>query len=129
MQRTTASVPPSNAAIQPLLGLPPVHIPLLAGVSGSLRIDVQGKPVASIDVQDGQVSLTDHPGEPTAIANVVDLSDLQRIVQGQLNPVVAAIQGRVMLDGDAEFGIEVILALHAARPFASAPAPRKEGQS
>ena len=128
MQRSTTSGPPPKATIQPLLGRPPVHIPLLTGISGSMRIDVQGQPVASIDVQNGQVSLTDHPGEPTAIANVVDLSDLQSIVQGELNPVVAGIQGRLALQGDAEFGIEVILALHAARPYAS-QAQQPEGRS
>lgn len=129
MQRTPASGPPPKAAIQPLLERPPVQIPLLAGVSGSMRIDVQGQPVASIEVQNGQVSLTDPSGEPTAIVNVADLSDLQSIVQGDLNPVVAAIQGRVVLEGDAEFGIDLILTLHAARPFAGAAAPQKEGRS
>jgi hypothetical protein len=119
MQRTTQSAQPTKATAKAYLGRPPINIALLAGVSGRMRVDVKGSPVASIDVQNGQVSVIDRVDEPTVVAGVDDPADFQRIVHGELNPVVAAIQGRLMLQGDLEFGVEVILALNAARPYAA----------
>ena len=96
---------------------PPVSVALLAGLSGSMRVDVKGTPAGVIDVQNGTVSVNDPAGEATAVASVEDGADFLRILRGELNPVVAAIQGRLALEGDYEFAVQVILALHAAKPF------------
>jgi hypothetical protein len=99
----------------------PVLVPALANVSGRLRVDVNGKAVGAIVVDRGQVSVTAPEGEAAVVLNLEDPADFLRIVRGQLNPVVAAIQGRLWLDGDLELAVQVINALAAARPFGANP--------
>jgi len=50
--------------------------------------------------------------------------DLVRLLCGELgcHPVVAALQGRLVIDGDVLFGMTVLRALRAA-PQPGAPAP------
>ena len=46
--------------------------------------------------------------------------DLWKVLRGHLNPVVAALQGRLAFEGDFEFAVKVILAISAASPFETA---------
>jgi putative sterol carrier protein len=96
-------------------------------MSGRLAVNAQGKPVGNIEVHEGRVTVSYQTGDATAVANVDDREDFLSIIRGQLNPVVAAIQGRLTLEGDPEFAIEVILAQNATKPFGTEPASSGKG--
>ena len=128
MDKTTASRE-TKAGAAPGGRPPPVQVPLLFGVSGRMRVDVKGKTVGAVDVQDGLVTVdvgadagAGANAGASVVANVDDEADLGRIARGELNPIVAGIQGRLALEGDIELGMKIILSLNAAKPF-SAPAP------
>jgi putative sterol carrier protein len=95
----------------------PIDLPALVGVSGRMRVDVKDDPAVTIHIDRGQVWTGDPEEQPDAVAVVEDRADFDRILAGELNPVVAAIQGRLVLQGDPELGTKVISALYAAKPF------------
>jgi len=122
MQRTTEASPGSAQPVQSFVTRHPIFVPLLAGRSGRMRVDVDGRSAGVIEVEQGHINVSDELGEVAVIAMVDDASDFLRMLRGELNPVVASIQGRLVFQGDIELGVEIILALHAAKPFASAGA-------
>ena len=97
--------------------VPPVVVRALQNVSGSLRVDDSAGTLGVIHVERGRVWLGQGDGHADAVAVVADKADLERIVKGELNPVVAAIQGRVVLRGNPDLATRIILALNAAKPF------------
>jgi putative sterol carrier protein len=99
-----------------------IDVPALAGVTGRMRVDVNDEPAGTIHVDRGKVWRGEPEGQPDAVAVVQDRADFDQIIAGQLNPVVAAIQGRLVLQGDPALGTRVISALYAAKPF---PAERQ----
>ena len=123
MERPSASV----AATLPRGGFAPVFVPALADVSGTVRLEIGGERVGALFVTHGSVMLTaQNPEYAAACLSVASLDDLLRIMRGEVNAVVAAIQGRLAFAGDVELGVKVVLALNAAKAFgasASTPAP------
>jgi putative sterol carrier protein len=111
-----------GVAQQPLRG---GAAPGLVGLRGRLRVEASGKPVGVLTVDDGRIELGNDgdPVDATAVCATAD--DLKHLVSGQLNPVVAGLQGRVNLKGNLLFGIKVVLGLRAGSPFATAQ--KKEG--
>ncbi len=93
--------------------------PALAGLSGRMRVDVGDQPAATIHLDHGRIWATEPDLESEATAVVQDRADFERMLAGELNPVVAAIQGRLVLRGDPELAVRVIFALSAAKPFAA----------
>lgn len=99
----------------------PIQIPALADVSGMVRLQVGDERAGAIAVQHGSVTLAaQSPEYAAACLHVSSLEDFLRIVRGELNAVVAAIQGRLVFSGDIELGVRVILALNAAQAAGSA---------
>jgi putative sterol carrier protein len=92
-----------------------VHVPSLEGWKGRLRVDERTTPIGTIQVDDGELTLLAETSNPDAVYVTDDRADMRRIVEGKLNPIVAAVQGRLGLRGDLEFAIRVILALNAAK--------------
>jgi putative sterol carrier protein len=101
-----------------------IDLPALAGVSGRMRVDVKDEPQATIHLDHGRVWATEPEDDAEAVAVVQERSDFEQILAGELNPVVASIQGRLALRGDPELGTRLISALNAAKPFA-----RREGKA
>jgi hypothetical protein len=94
-----------------------VVIPALADVSGTVRLLVGDERVGAIAVQHGSVTLTGQsPEYAAACLTMSSMDDFLGIVRGELNAVVAAIQGRLVFSGDIELGVRVVLALNAATP-------------
>jgi predicted lipid carrier protein YhbT len=120
MQKTTEAPPPTTQPVQPLLARQPIFVPLLAERSGRMRVDVAGCSAGVIEVDQGHINVSDQLGEVGVIAIVHEASDFLRLLRGELDPVVASIQGRLLFQGDVELGVEIILALNTAKPFASA---------
>jgi putative sterol carrier protein len=95
-----------------------VDLPVLAGISGTMRVDVKGQPAASVHVENGRIWMGKPDDPAQAVVVFEDRADFDRIASGELNAVVAALQGRLALQGDPELGMRVMAALNAARPFA-----------
>jgi putative sterol carrier protein len=85
----------------------------LAGLRGRIRLAVGDETKAIVVIDDGKLALTQEPGEVRAEFRCNDGQDLDRLLRGELNPFVAALQGRFHLSGDLKFGIQVLLALRA----------------
>jgi putative sterol carrier protein len=97
--------------------------PGLAGLRGRLRLQVGDQTAGALVVDDGQVELTDaKSGGPReeAVALFSDVEDMKKLLRGEVNPVVAALQGRMALRGDLVFATKVILGLRVSSPFAGA---------
>jgi putative sterol carrier protein len=106
-------------------------VPSLAGLSAQLRVDVAGHPAWVLVIHDGTLS-----GRPAAGAEDADAilkcdseETLAAFHRGQLNPVVAMLQGLIYVEGDMTLAIRVILGLQAvfAPPPASARALVADG--
>lgn len=93
--------------------------PGLAGITAHLGVTVGGAPAGMLRVEDGQVEFVpdaDVSNAP-AVASFAGQEVVQRMLQGRLNPVVAALQGALELSGDRELAVRVILGLQAGSPF------------
>ena len=106
-------------------------MPSWAGLSGRLRVDVAGQPAWVLEIHDGTVSIS--PAAHAVDADAVLEFDSEETVtgfrRGELNPVVAFLQGRVHPEGDGALAIRIILGLQAVfhPPPASARALQGDG--
>lgn len=116
------------AATLPRGGFAPVFVPALADVTGTVRLEISGERAGALFVQHGSVTLTSQdPEYASASLSAATVEDFLRVVRGEVNFVVVAIQGRLAFSGDVELGVKVVLALNAARSF-SQPAPKTSAQ-
>ncbi len=110
---------------------PPQSVPSLAGLSGRLRVDVAGHPALFLAIHDGSVSSRPAAGaeDADAVLKCDSEETLASFRRGQLNPVVAMLQGLIRTEGDRALAIRVILGLQAvfAPPPASARALKAGG--
>ena len=115
----------------PTAGPQSQSVPSLAGLSGRLRVDVAGQPAWVLAIHDGTVSSRPAAGaeDADAILKCDSEETLAAFRRGQLNPVVAMLQGLVHTEGDRALAIRVILGLQAvfAPPPASARALKADG--
>jgi hypothetical protein len=95
-----------------------LDIPALAGLSGTMRVDIKDQPAGTIHLENGRVWAGGPGDKADAVATVQERSDFEKLLAGELNPVVAAIQGRLVLSGNPELGTRLVAALNAAKPFA-----------
>jgi hypothetical protein len=93
------------------------HAPGLEGITGRLRIEVAGKLLGVLAVNDGDVDFVLGDGEAGTVAYVRTREDLLYFLRGELNPVVAVLQGRLSIEGDQELASRIILGLQAGSPF------------
>jgi hypothetical protein len=99
------------------------HAPTLEGVSGRLRLDVVDSPVGTLEIRAGQVTFRrpDRDGADADAVVIVDSAEtLHAILDGALNPVVAALQNRLEIAGSRAFAIRVILGLLGSSPLRAA---------
>jgi len=92
-----------------------VRIQGLEGVSGKLQIDVQGSPSRVFEVRDGTAAEIGQTREPIdATVSCDNEADCLALLSGDLNPIVAALQGRVRTGRNSTFAAKVLLGLHSA---------------
>jgi putative sterol carrier protein len=91
-----------------------------------MRLQVGGQTLGVLVIDDGHLSLTedDRPVDVTSICATRD--DLVQLLRGELNPVVAALRGKIRQRGDRAFGAKVILGLRAGSPFVHTPFDAKD---
>jgi hypothetical protein len=88
----------------------------LAGLTGRLRVDIGSEVACMIEISDGAVGVKPGDGEIRAVA-ICDSEETAAALRcGELNPVVAILQGRLSLRGDSAFAIKVILGLRTMTP-------------
>jgi putative sterol carrier protein len=115
----------------PTVGTQPIAVRSLAGLSGQLRIDVAGQPAWVLVIHDGTLSRRPAAGaeDADAVLKCDSEQTLEAFQRGQLNPIVAMLQGLVRADGDIPLAIRVVLGLQAlfAPPPVSARALQADG--
>jgi hypothetical protein len=103
------------------------HAPGLEGITGRLRIELGGKLFGVLAVNDGEVDFVLGDGEAGTVVYVRSRADLVDFLQGELNPVVALLQGRLSVEGDQELASRIILGLQEGSPFHGELAEKEEG--
>lgn len=98
----------------------------LRGVSGTLRVDVQGKSVGALVVENGRAEFVPGSREGQASANFQDAADARALLRGEVHPVVASLQRRVEIEGDAALAARIILGMRTGVDFNAAGEARKE---
>jgi hypothetical protein len=94
------------------------YVPSLKGLVGRFRLEIAGEPRAIVDVRDGTVTFDENmEGSADAVGRVDNEEDLLHILEGHLNPVVAVLQNRLLLDGNVGFAARLIESLRAGSPF------------
>jgi len=106
-------------------------MPSLAGLSGRLRVDVAGQPAWVLEIHDGTVSVRPaaHAEDAEAVLQFDSEETVAGFKRGELNPVVAMLQGRMHPEGDGALAIRIIMGLQAVfhPPPASARALQVDG--
>lgn len=93
------------------------HVAELAGTDGRIGVEVDGKPVGELRVADGHVELVGESAPTQGVVAFASAEDFWKILRGELNPIVCALQGRLAIQGDLAFTIRVVLAIAAHSPF------------
>lgn len=92
--------------------------PGLAGIVARMRLMVGDKALAVLAIDNGRVNLAPD-GPPVGVSLVCTSRDLLiKLLRGQLNPVVMALQAEGRLHGDRELGAKILYGLRAGSPFA-----------
>jgi hypothetical protein len=92
--------------------------PGLEGITGRLGVSVAGTPIALLDVKDGQARFLPPGGDADATVKVDSEETVRAFQRGELNPIVAFLQGHLTVEGDRAFALRAALGLQVAHPFA-----------
>jgi putative sterol carrier protein len=88
----------------------------LDGLSGRLRLQVAGAPVGVLKVEDGEVEI-EPDGEASTLLKADSEPTLVSLLSGELQVIVAALQGRARVEGDIGLVIRIFFGLRAASPW------------
>ena len=100
--------------------------PGLAGIVGRMRLMVGDQALGVLVVDNGRVKLgPDEP--PVDVTTVCKSRDfLVKLLRGQLNPVLMALQAEGRLHGDRERGVKILYGLRGENPFVQVPLDGKD---
>jgi putative sterol carrier protein len=70
-----------------------------AGMSNSYLFDIEGAGQWKVDVQDGNVSVSEGTGEADATITTSE-ENFDKIASGELNPTAAYMSGKLKIKGD-----------------------------
>jgi hypothetical protein len=93
------------------------HAQGLAGVKGRLLVRVGGTPLGVLHVDGSEVQFAPGDGKAEAAVAFKERVDLVHMLRGELNPVVALLQDRLSVGGDAALAARIILGLRAGSSF------------
>jgi hypothetical protein len=93
----------------------------LPGIRGRLGFEVNGRVVAVLQLEDERIDLLHDEASVNARVVWKDDGDIEKFLRGELNVVVASLQGRLALDGDVVFAIKVMHGMRAVPPLATDP--------
>ena len=111
-----------RSATEPAVPTQPLHARVegLRGVHGAMRLELKGSNVGSLHVDDGQVDFIPGDTQGDTVARFGDEDDARRLLRGELNPVVAGLQRRVVLAGNRSLGARIMLGLRTGASFSQA---------
>jgi putative sterol carrier protein len=87
------------------------RVPGLEGVSGKLRVEVEGKSPRVFAIHDGLIEPAEANGQVDAVIVFDDESCVEELLTGKLNPIVAGLQGRLRISGNMGLAAKVLLEL------------------
>ena len=100
--------------------------PGVEGLVGKLRLMIAEEPVGLLTVERGAVEiLPDSDG--SAVLRAEDQATLIQLLGGELHPMVASLQQCVVIEGDSQLALRILLALQAGSPW-SGLVPRSPRQ-
>lgn len=94
------------------------RVPGLEGDEGRAVLKVDGKAVYAVDVRGDTATLTTAAEGPARVGINFDSEEtLEKVIEGRLHPIVAALQSRfTQIEGDRRFGLSALLAVRASTP-------------
>jgi putative sterol carrier protein len=107
-------------------GIETIPVPALAGLTGWLRVDIGSEVACMIGISDGVVTVKPGDGEADAVAICDSEETAVALRRGEINPIVAILQGRLSLRGDPAFATKVILGLRTMTPSVRGPGARAD---
>jgi putative sterol carrier protein len=122
------SVVPNQRGLGDLLSAP-IQVPTLKHVRGSLRVEVGERCLGVIQVQDGIVVLLGPDAPAEAVVTTSEEDALYLLLRGEMNAIVASIQGQLDLAGDAALAAKVIHAIQVDGTFRTDKRPARRSQS
>jgi len=91
--------------------------PSLAGLSGTVAFQAGADARYLLTVNNGEVELTAGSGKAEAVVICDSKAEIERLLRGEANPVVATLQGHISAEGDRALALKVSLGLLAGSPF------------
>lgn len=111
-------MPPSagTTPIQSIRG----QAPGLKGIEGRISLQVADAPAGVLLVESsGEVGIVPD-GESAAVLAVDSDNTLAKLLSGELNPIIAFLQGRMRLQGEPALVLRVLLGLEEGSPWRGA---------
>jgi hypothetical protein len=115
IETSTDSIPGRREAA----GSPPARceVPGLRGITGRLRLQVADIPSGVLQVEPGGAVQIVNDGSADAVLTVDTAATLTALLQGELSPIVAHLQDRLQVEGDAALALRVLFGLQAGSPW------------
>jgi putative sterol carrier protein len=117
-----AAVEPTQTTRNKQAGAKGKRVGTTPGLSGRLQVEVPGAAPRFFEVKDGALEPVEPSGPADAVITCRTEDDCKALLGGQLNPIVAALQGRLNASGDATFAAKLILGLQGEKAAPSTPA-------
>jgi hypothetical protein len=96
------------------------HTQWLEGVTGTARFMVAENPYITLRVHDGDVDIVPNDVATDVVYRCRSKQDAQALLRGEINPVVAALQGRLDFGGDFGLATRILYGFHGGGyPFIS----------
>ena len=98
------------------------HTQWLEGISGTARFVTGQDPYITLKIHEGDVDMVPNDVPVDVTFRCQTKEDAQRLLRGEINPVVATLQGRLEFEGDLGLAVKVLYGFHGGGyPFISAP--------
>ena len=80
----------------------------IAGIDHSYLFDVKGEGRWLVEVRDGRLTVTENPaGGGADVVFTTSAETFERLANGQQNPMMAYMTGKLKVDGDLQAALEL----------------------
>jgi hypothetical protein len=118
-QAETPAVKPNGRTAR---GTTTRHTQWLEGIGCTVRFVVGQEPYITLKVHDGDVDIVPNDVAVDVTFRCQTMEDAQQLLRGELNPIVASLQGRLNLEGDYGLAVKVLYGFHGGGyPFVTPP--------
>jgi hypothetical protein len=92
------------------------HVEGLDGLNDQIRLRVGDDIVGFLQVIDGSVEIA-QVGQAETVLACDNLQTLQKLLGGELHPVIARLQGHAHVEGNPSLALEILLGLRDGSPW------------